>query len=127
MWHYVKPEDFAIQDADSLGTELHVKIGLGLAEIATYMGIAYVGLGEYDMAEKQFREALNEATSRDFGHLSLYIRSNLVYVLVERGDLEEAGLLAEKNLVSAIAIDNLEMQENALVYLSHIAAFRTNA
>ena len=124
MWHYVKPEDFAIQDADSLGTELHVKIGLGLAEIATYMGIAYVGLGEYDMAEKQFREALNEATSRDFGHLSLYIRSNLVYVLVERGDLEEAGLLAEKNLVSAIAIDNLEMQENALVYLSHIAAFR---
>lgn len=38
MWHYVKPEDFAIQDADSLGTELHVKIGLGLAEIATYMG-----------------------------------------------------------------------------------------
>lgn len=91
-----------------------------------YMGIAYVGLGEYDMAEKQFREALDEATSRAFGHLSLYIRSNLVYVLVEQGNLEEAEMLAQENLVSAIEIDNLEMQENALVYLSHIAEAHQN-
>ena len=240
MWHSVTPEDFAMYGSDSLGTELHVKIGLGLAEIATYMGgfseavnivtnirtlysrdsadavsarcynamgvifasqgliqkgeeyflrsldlssgklpedfvatvyanlsacyvgagnpkaalksamgsygllmkndlfgeqyvyalfymgIAYVGLGEYDMAEKQFREALDEATSRAFGHLSLYIRSNLVYVLVEQGNLEEAEMLAQENLVSAIEIDNLEMQENALVYLSHIAEAHQN-
>lgn len=73
-----------------------------------------------------FREALDEATSRAFGHLSLYIRSNLVYVLVEQGNLEEAEMLAQENLVSAIEIDNLEMQENALVYLSHIAEAHQN-
>lgn len=86
-----------------------------------YMGVSYASLGEYAMAERQFVSALTEAEAKDFGHLALYIRSNYVFVLLTEGKVEEAEEAALKNLLSALAIENLEMQEYSLVSLARIA------
>ena len=89
-----------------------------------YIGIAYEGLQEYGMAERQLWVALSEARSRQLAHLTLYVRSHLTRLLLSQGKLDEAEEGARENLQAAEEADNQSIQGLALVYLARIAEAR---
>lgn len=86
-----------------------------------YVGIAYRTLGQHDLAQAQLEKALKEAEEKQFGHLALYVRSDLINTLLSQNHLDEAKVYAWQNLRQARDVGNQRAEERALLYLAQIA------
>lgn len=86
-----------------------------------YVGIAYRTLGQDGLALAQLKKALKEAEENQYGHLALYVRSDLINTLLSQRHLEEAKAYALQNLRQAREVGNQRAEERTLLYLAQIA------
>ena len=85
-----------------------------------YTGLAWSGMGQYDLAIAHLDSALELSLARGYGDLSLYTRSHLADICLLDGRLEQARRYALDNLASARSAGDGEMEERALSALAEI-------
>lgn len=85
-----------------------------------YMGAAYFKLGQYKLAEDYLYLALKEAETKQFDHLAVYIRSNLVAYFFSIGQFDRAESFSKANLVAARKIKNRVLEESSALILAQI-------
>lgn len=84
------------------------------------LALVYRHMKQYDLAEAYMLTALRDAENWQCGHLLLYIRNNLVDMLLEMGQYERAEPYAQVNLQAAREATDLDAQEFVLFQLARI-------